>query len=265
MARTTLYDLLGISRHATPEMIQAAYERLGERKRAGTLSHPRMDPDMYFQQIQDAYSTLFHPTLRAQYDTRLERAETSPPARGEVSAMGFAPGRWLLVLGVIGLAIFYFKTVQNEAHQREQERLGAELEAQRVAAARQREEEAAERDAMRREEQARAEAERLAERQRYEAERAFARADADMRRLESQRERDARQDSYATQRDPSREAELKRQQERYDAERRLARDKAQLRAIEREQRPRIAVIPRETEQPRRTYTNPYRDERDSNR
>ncbi|MDQ8020986.1 MAG: DnaJ domain-containing protein, partial [Moraxellaceae bacterium] len=268
MTRTTLYDLLGISRHASPEMIQAAYERLSERKKAGTLSHPKMDPDTYFGQIQDAFRTLTHPALRAQYDARLERAATPSPGRddGEVTT-GFAPARWLLLLGVIGLALFYYKTVQNEARQREQERLVAELDAQRAAAAKQREEEAAERESARREEQARIDAERLAEQQRYEAERAFSRADANMRSLESQRERQVRQDSYAMQRgrDVPRDADWKRQQERYAAERRLAQDKAQLRAIEREQRPRVAVLPRDTEQSRRSYTTPYRDERDSTR
>jgi len=66
----TCYEILGVSRDATPDEIRAAYRRLAKQ------CHPdiNQDPDANerFIAIQQAYETLIDPDARARYDIALQ-------------------------------------------------------------------------------------------------------------------------------------------------------------------------------------------------
>jgi len=65
----TCYEILGVSRDATPDEIRAAYRRLAKQY------HPDINPDPdaneRFIAIQQAYETLIDPEARARYDIAL--------------------------------------------------------------------------------------------------------------------------------------------------------------------------------------------------
>jgi curved DNA-binding protein CbpA len=66
----TYYDILGVSRDATPDEIRAAYRRLAKQ------NHPDVNPDPAanerFIAIQQAYETLIDPDARVRYDMVLD-------------------------------------------------------------------------------------------------------------------------------------------------------------------------------------------------
>lgn len=66
----TLYEVLGVSRHATPQEIKQAFRALSRKY------HPDLNPDpeaqKRFQEIVEAYEVLSHPVKRRVYDGKQE-------------------------------------------------------------------------------------------------------------------------------------------------------------------------------------------------
>jgi molecular chaperone DnaJ len=67
MRTTSLYDVLGVSRRASPDEIKSAYRTLARQY------HPDKNPGdadaaMRFAEVRDAYTVLFDPKLRSRYD-----------------------------------------------------------------------------------------------------------------------------------------------------------------------------------------------------
>ncbi len=72
------YDLLEVSKNASPEVIEKVYKLLAKKY------HPDLQPsdkkaecEEMFKKISIAYETLSNPKLRAEYDAQLEEAENS--------------------------------------------------------------------------------------------------------------------------------------------------------------------------------------------
>ena len=69
----TYYEILGVSRTASPSQIRAAFRRLAK------VDHPDSMPgleDSRFRQFCDAYKTLFNPLKREAYDREILARET---------------------------------------------------------------------------------------------------------------------------------------------------------------------------------------------
>ena len=64
------YDILGVSRDATPDEIRAAYRRLAKQYHPDINSDPQANER--FLAIQQAYETLINPDARARYDMMLD-------------------------------------------------------------------------------------------------------------------------------------------------------------------------------------------------
>ena len=66
----TCYEILGVSRDATPDEIRAAYRRLAKQYHPDINQDP--DANERFIAIQQAYETLIDPEARARYDIALQ-------------------------------------------------------------------------------------------------------------------------------------------------------------------------------------------------
>ncbi len=80
MAGSNFYEILGLDRDVTPEVIRAAYERLAHRYRRDASA----ESVAKVAEIDLAYQTLINPTRRARYDRSLTRTprETVAPTDG---------------------------------------------------------------------------------------------------------------------------------------------------------------------------------------
>jgi curved DNA-binding protein CbpA len=84
VAGDSLYDMLGVSRHASSEEIRSAYRKLSK------VYHPDLGGTAaFFRQLQEAYETLTDPFRRALYDRSLWASDDQPPRRQP--APGFGP------------------------------------------------------------------------------------------------------------------------------------------------------------------------------
>ena len=213
----TLYDILEVSPTASSETIDASFKRL---KNAYSPAAANGDEDATNRLIalKEAFTTLSDPARRRRYDDSLAvRVSTSD----EASSGSGGILRWILVLLLVGAAIFGY-----QRHRTEQERLRLQAE-QSAAALRlaeieaQRAEEAAlqQQEERRRRDQLQAEAI-----ERYERERAM----SDGRQVSSELERSEQRERQ--------QQMLAERQRQIEAERQLARDKAYLRQLEAENR-----------------------------
>ena len=160
MAERTYYDILEVSRSASSETIQAAYDRLAAK------FDPAKDDNagnaavrMQYDAVKQAFVTLGNAENRAQYDRKLELRSFTPARPVEVVEPFWTLPK-LLVVGLIVLAIggFYFKHQRDQARleaekaiaiakaQEAEAKAKAEAEAERIAAQRASEQERAERE-----------------------------------------------------------------------------------------------------------------------
>jgi curved DNA-binding protein CbpA len=119
-AKTTLYDLLGLTPDATEAEIQAAHRRLIERYQSGQHGLPPVDADNRIKAIKEAVWILSEPGRRAAYDASLVHAafaasplaEGGTPLKVEISDVKWTPGRIMLtVIGglmIVGMVIQIF-------------------------------------------------------------------------------------------------------------------------------------------------------------
>lgn len=238
----TLYDILELSPQASPQAIEAAFERLRTAYLEDRLDGGPLDADSRFKLIKDAYHTLSHAELRARYDARL-----NPPAPAEALVVYAEPEKmwiiahgwkWALVL-VIALSVVLYLNTQKKLEAERLRLIEQAQQASREAAARaqaQREayaEQQREQQARYREQQELAEQERL----RIELERQSARVSSELAAAErdSRREAERRQRELENQRRQAEsQLEYQRRQEAAEAQRRLDREKALLRQLERD-------------------------------
>jgi curved DNA-binding protein CbpA len=126
-AKTTLYDLLGLTPSATEADIHAAHIRLVRHYQSGPHGLAPMDADNQIKVIKEAWWILSDPARRATYDASLAptRPETVPPVQAqaplaelmqplkvEISDVKWTPGRIMLLtiggLMIVGMVIQIF-------------------------------------------------------------------------------------------------------------------------------------------------------------
>lgn len=124
-ARTTLYDLLGLSPQASEADIHAAHIRLFNHYRSGTHGLQPMDAENQIKVIKEAWWILSDQGRRDAYDASLAApippAGDLPPASGsaplkvEIADVKWTPGRIMLsIIGglmIIGMSIQIFFSV----------------------------------------------------------------------------------------------------------------------------------------------------------
>ncbi|WP_374478021.1 J domain-containing protein [Zoogloea sp.] len=122
-AKSTLYDLLGVTPDATKAEIDAAHLLLLERYQSGRHGLPPVDADNRVKAIKEAFWILSEPGRRAAYDASLiHTVATSPlplegnlPLKVEISDVKWTPGRIMLTiiggLMIVGMLIQIFFSV----------------------------------------------------------------------------------------------------------------------------------------------------------
>ncbi|KAB2965476.1 DnaJ domain-containing protein [Zoogloea sp.] len=124
-ARTTLYDLLGLTPEASEADIHAAHVRLFNHYKSGTHGLQPMDAENQIKVIKEAYWILSDPGRRDAYDASLAApvppASDLPPVTGsvplkvEIADVKWTPGRIMLsIIGglmIIGMSIQIFFSV----------------------------------------------------------------------------------------------------------------------------------------------------------
>lgn len=219
--KTTLYDLLELSRTASQEAILSSYQRLSAK-----VSDSDPDAENKRKILTEAFSSLSEPARRLRYDKTLADASISPDAV-VFDEDSTSPLKKLLFAGLlITLCAFgynkYSKDKEAAFIEKERARTAEVLAA---AQAEQAELLAAK---MSRDEQLRQDRQ-----QRYEAEVARQQG-AQISQTIAYAEERARKESESQARMQQREQENAQRKEQAEAQNRLARDKAQLRQLESE-------------------------------
>ena len=227
-ARTTLYDLLGLTPQASEADIHAAHIRLVNHYKSGAHGLQPLDADNQIKVIKEAYWTLCDPGRRAAYDASLvapappvaEAMPSAPPLKVEIADVKWTPGRIMLAiiggLMIIGMSlqiffsVFAFKhagrAISGEAAAEAQERVMAAERHQMYGTTD--EKEIAE-------QQAREAEERAESRHRYEAQRAEnARKEEERKREWALRERSQYADRVSS--DLEREEQAARQRAEWE-------------------------------------------------
>lgn len=125
-ARTTLYDLLGLTPQASEADIHAAHLRLFNHYRSGTHGLQPMDAENQIKVIKEAYWILSDRGRRDAYDASLAApvapvadlppaAGSAPPLKVEIADVKWTPGRIMVsIIGglmIIGMSIQIFFSV----------------------------------------------------------------------------------------------------------------------------------------------------------
>lgn len=126
MARKTFYDVLDVSRSASPEVLHVAYERLSAKFSPHNEQHPENATDarvrMKHETIQQAFATLSDPVKRVLYDQQHgQPAQSAPPAQAPASATAYfwsLPTMAVAGIIVLALAMLYTQHRENEARLR---------------------------------------------------------------------------------------------------------------------------------------------------
>jgi len=101
----TLYEVIGVSRTATREEIEAACLRFGEEVRPD--KNATLEASARFSELEKAYETLADPAIRAEYDkaiSLIEHIEGKRAVNGKLFGWGMA----LLVVGGLSLLLPLF-------------------------------------------------------------------------------------------------------------------------------------------------------------
>ena len=255
-AKTTLYDLLGLSPQATEGEIQAAYQRQLARYQSPNHGLPPLDADNRVKALKEALWILSPPGRRAAYAASLIATpaaaplplESGAPLKVEISDVKWTPGRIMLtVIGglmIVGMVIqiffslFAFKqagrVASGEAAAEAQQRViaaerrqmyggmsDAEI-AEQERRARQEREDSFRRYDEQRQERARLEEERKREEALRERTHYADRVSSDLERAE----RDARQQIEREQRQKEEAERRAEMEERHRVDERLARERA---------------------------------------
>ena len=125
MARKTFYDVLEVSRSASPEVLHAAYERLSAKFSPHNEQHPENATDarkrMKYEAIQESFATLSDPMKRALYDQQLrqpsQNAALPAPASTTVNFWSL-PNMAVAGVIVLAFAMLYTQHRENEARLR---------------------------------------------------------------------------------------------------------------------------------------------------
>lgn len=228
MADKTLYDLLEVSSGASPEIIQAAYDRLlikfnPDRPENATNPGARIQHDA----IKEAFLTIGNPAKRAQYDKKLEAGLPKMYNVQVVESFWTLPKLIVLAFVVVVGGGYYYK------HQKET----ARLEAEKVIAAQKARE--AEEKAKAEAEQARLDLQRQREAQSAEM-RQRREHEAAVRSYSSEQRIQGRQNDFSAQRERQEQQRAQSQRQREEsqamlaAQRRAAQERAELCRLERE-------------------------------
>lgn len=236
--KNTLYDVLEVSSSASPEAIQAAFERLRAAHLAD-LDRGEGGPENVarFNLVKEAYQVLSSPQARASYD-----AKTLGDEDGDVYLVEEASSRPWVKVAMVALVViaggFYLNANSNEKAaiarvEAEKQRIEAEAAAQQrkfdLLADREEEYRLA-REARQQsleERRQRAEQERaMRDAERYAAQ--SERAERDAKRAAERAERDAQREEERKRREAEREA----RQQQYDAQRRIEQEKRIAREME---------------------------------
>lgn len=231
-AKTTLYDLLGLTPSATEADIHAAHIRLVRHYQSGPHGLAPMDADNQIKVVKEAWWILSDPARRATYDASLvptqpeavlaqaPRADLLQPLKVEISDVKWTPGRVMLsIIGglmIVGMVIqiffslFAFKNagrvasgevaveMQERVIAAERRQMYGDLSEQEIAeqeaAARQQREESVRTAEEQRREYARKEEERQRERALQERSSYADRVSADLERAEEAARRKAEWD-----------------------------------------------------------------------
>lgn len=122
----TLYDVLGLSRSASPAQIEAAY-----RTALAGMGGGDGDELIHAKAIGEAYSVLSSPTRRDAYDARLRHKEAAPVTVVIEAQSSPWPLRLAIAALIVGGVVFY--QVQVQAQRAATERVA--LEAAKASAA----------------------------------------------------------------------------------------------------------------------------------
>lgn len=97
------YEILGVPRDASPDVIKAAYRALALRRHPDlNAGDPRATEG--FMRLQAAYETLENPLRRARYDlsrSMKERPSLPTPAVGPPPSQSGRPARLLILIGLL--------------------------------------------------------------------------------------------------------------------------------------------------------------------
>jgi curved DNA-binding protein CbpA len=102
------YELLGVSKGASPAEVRQAYLRLAKEKHPDRFSDPveKQKAQTFFQDLTTAFNTLWNENSRREYDADLERKKPASPA--EFAEDAYARGVQALESGAIPEAVTLF-------------------------------------------------------------------------------------------------------------------------------------------------------------
>ncbi|MBS1129570.1 MAG: DnaJ domain [Proteobacteria bacterium] len=217
----TLYDILEVSKLASPEAISENYKRLYANY-SGESAKGNEDATNRLIALREAYNTLSNPEKRKTYDQRLTATEIEVAYEEIPSPFSFF--KVLIVISVLAVcSVVYSKHKASEEQARlQREETAAAVRFAEIEAEKAREEKLAEEKAeyQRRRHEA-------YERANLERERSYgAQVSRDIQRAEAQARWEKEQQA--------RQQEKEERQKQFDAERQLAREKAYLRRVEAE-------------------------------
>lgn len=108
----TLYDKLGVPRHASASDIDRSYRHSLSEHIAGNRNRPlRRKDQLRLQQMRQAYLVLSSPSRRLDYDLKLDQLEHARLRR--IERIGTAFGLVLLLAGLALIARGYYRQVYD--------------------------------------------------------------------------------------------------------------------------------------------------------
>jgi len=108
----TLYDKLGVTRHATYSDIERSYRHSLNEHIAGNRNRRlRKKDQLRLQQMRQAYLVLSSPSRRLEYDLKLDQLEHARLRK--IERLGTAFGLVLLIAGLALIARGYYRQVYD--------------------------------------------------------------------------------------------------------------------------------------------------------